>query len=142
MRTSVLALAISGLLALAVPAVAAAPKAGPWKGRNAQTLTVAFSVKAGKIVAFRGSVRMFCTGGGGFEFRAIYQRTAMPIRAGRFKFKGKEKDGTEYSITGRISGGKASGTMSHSATHYDAAEQQFQFCNSNDVKWTATPARR
>jgi carbon monoxide dehydrogenase subunit G len=129
------------LLALAVAATAAVSP-GHYKGKTDQNRVVDFIVKKGKVVDFVAGVNTFCNtfGNNHFETDAIANLPAIRIKSdGSFKYSDDE-DAT-VKVSGRISGGRATGkvTLSRPDSNYDASAGMTYFgtCSAYDRPFTA-----
>lgn len=121
----------------AVPATAAAPATGAFKGKTSQKRTISFTVKGGKVRAFSAGLTMMCVQSG-LEFNAVIPPKALTISRGRFSYRGRDKtDGTNIEIKGTISGRSASGTIKMTDSRYVATDQSFDSCVGS-ARWTAT----
>jgi hypothetical protein len=62
----------------------------------------------------------------------------MRIAGGRFSYEGRDKiDSTNLEISGRISGGRATGRIEMTDSRFDAADQTFDTCIGS-ARFTAT----
>ena len=121
--------------ALAVTPAAAAPTL-KFKGKNEQNRPLSFKLRSGKVVDFVGGINLFCIGEG-LQFNAVIPPKALKVTAGRFKYKGDDKEGHgNIEIKGTITGRKAKGRMSMVTTRYSASEGRVISC-SGDTRWTA-----
>ena len=119
---------------LLAPVAVAATKS--YKGKNENNRPLTFKLRSGKVVDFVGGINLFCIGEG-IQFNAVIPPKAMKVTAGRFKYKGDDKEGNgSIEITGRIRGKRANGRMSMVTTRYSATEGRVISCSA-DTKWSA-----
>ncbi len=126
-----LAIALVVVLSLTAVATAAKPKSGSYKGKTDQNRTVRFKLSKGKIRGFQAGVMTFCTAGGesSFETDAIANLPAFKLaKSGKFSYS-RTKKGEKVKVTGKISGGKAKGTVSLRRPHstYDSSMGMVMF---------------
>jgi hypothetical protein len=119
---------------LLVPAASAS--AASYKGKTNQNRPVTFKLSGGKVKSFTGGVNLFCVGSG-IEFNAVIPPKPLKVKNGKFSYKGRDKiDSADIVIKGKISGSKASGSLSMQHTKYDSSTRLFQPC-SGKAKWSA-----
>lgn len=142
MRTALLA--AGAALLLAAPAHAAVAS-GAYEGETDQNRDVSFTVKKGKVVDFQAGVMTFCLAGGDNSFETDAVANVPPIRIakdGRFRWTAPDDtDGViEMTVSGRITGAKAKGTVvlrrPHSQYDPSAGMTMFGQCSA-DRPWTA-----
>lgn len=130
--------------ALSAPA-GAAVQPGAYAGTTDQKRAVSFTVKGGKVVDFQAGVLTHCMAGtdSGFETDAVANVPAIRIAAnGSFRWSAPDDtDGViEMTVTGRITGAKARGTVvlrrPHSSYDPSAGMVMFGQCQA-DRPWTA-----
>ncbi len=144
MTTKTLPLAALAALLLAAPADAKV-RTGSYKGDTDQNRTVTFKVKGGKVRTFQAGVMTFCSAGGESSFETDAVANVPPIklkRNGRFRWTAPDDtDGViEMTVTGRITGGRAKGTLTLRRPHsrYDSSQGMVVFGQcSAERKWTA-----
>jgi len=144
MRKTTLPLAALAALLLAVPADAKV-RAGAYKGDTDQNRAVTFKVKGGKVRTFQAGVMTFCSAGGESTFETDAVANVPPIKLkanGRFRWTAPDDtDGViEMTVAGRISGGRARGTVTLRRPHsrYDSGQGMVVFGQcSAERKWTA-----
>ncbi len=124
------------LLAALVIAPVAVAATKSFEGKNENNRPLSFKVKGKKVTNFVGGINLFCIGEG-IQFNAVIPPKAMKLKAGKFTYRGDDKEGNgSIDIAGRIKGKKATGTMSMVTTRYSASEGRVVSC-SGDTKWTA-----
>jgi hypothetical protein len=136
-RTS--AVCLVALLALAAPSAAGGGKR--YTGKTDRNQAVNFTVSGGKVKDFAATVFVVC-GDGDNRFDAVIPPKALKIRGGKFSYKGRDRvDNNNIEISGRISGGKASGSVSLTDTNYSVIDEQIYACTAGKPKWTANVKR-
>ncbi len=139
-----LSLAAAAALLFAAPADAKV-RTGAYKGDTDQNRAVSFKVKGGKVRAFQAGVMTFCSAGGESSFETDAVANVPPIkvsRSGRFRWTAPDDtDGViEMTVVGRITGGKAKGTVTlrrpHSSYDSSAGMTRFGQCSA-ERKWSA-----
>ena len=131
-----LVLLVLALALLAAPA-AEAGLGGRYKGKTKQNYSTSFKVRKGKVVRFRAGINLFCPGGG-FQVDAVSRNAGIRIgRGGRFKKSGEYKDGSKYTIAGRIGrNGRARGEIKLGGRVSYTAFGNLTIC-ANTVGWSA-----
>ncbi|MBX5440862.1 MAG: hypothetical protein IRZ32_04960 [Solirubrobacteraceae bacterium] len=132
---------VGGLLVASPSAVAAS---GSYKGRTDQNRAVSFRVAGGQVRDFQAGVLTFCMAGGDSSFETDAVANVPPIRlgpGGRFSWTAPdETDGIiEMTVTGRVRGGRATGTVILRRPHssFEDGTTVFGQCSAKR-RWTAT----
>lgn len=134
MKKAAILLTLLALL-LAAP-IADAALSGRYKGKTKQNYSMSFKVKRGKVVRFRSGINLFCPGGG-FQVDAVTRDKGIRIKSGgKFRAKGKYRDGSQYVISGRIRGSRARGTIKLNGRAGYSSSGNLVFCG-NTAKWSA-----
>lgn len=140
MRSLLVLSALAGLLLSSAPASAAST---PFKGRTDQKRAVSFTVANGQVRAFQAGVLTFCLAGSdsSYETDAIANVPPMRLdRAGRFSWTAPDDtDGIiEMTVTGRVRGGTATGTVVLRRPHssFEDGTTIFGQCSAKR-RWTA-----
>jgi hypothetical protein len=143
MRSVLAFSAVAGLL-LASASASAVAASGSYKGRTDQNRAVSFRVADGQVRAFQAGVLTFCLAGSdsSMETDAVANVPAIRLdKAGRFSWTAPdETDGIiEMTVTGRIKGGKATGSvvLRRPHTSFEDGTTQFGQCSAKR-RWTAT----
>ena len=141
MRSLLAGSAAASLLLVSGSAVAAPVS---FKGRTDQKRAVSFQVVNGQVRDFQAGVLTFCMAGSdsSFETDAVANIPAIRLSAGgRFSWTAPdETDGIiEMTVTGRVTGGKATGTVVLRRPHssFEDGSTQFGQCSAKR-RWTAT----
>lgn len=132
----------AGLGALDPPDAAAKPpppRAGEWTGvKIANGLDLKFQVRGGRVTGFASNVYESCAGASRTSLTILAPDGGFPIRNGRFGGKRTERLGAvtlRYTIAGRITRARASGTMRMESVVAGAR------CDTFTLRWTARAGR-
>lgn len=135
MRRLPLLAAVAATVTLVAAPAAAAPTL-KFKGKNEQNRPLNFKLRSGKVVDFVGGVNLFCIGES-IQFNSAIPPRAMRVANGRFKYEGKDKEGSAtIEITGRINGRRANGKLGMVKSHYSSSQGRVISCSA-DTKWNA-----
>ena len=133
--------ALVGLAVAAGPATAAVSD-GHFKGKTDQNRAVEFDVSKNKVRDFVAGVNTYCNtpGNSRLQIDAIANLPPIKIKPnGKFKYS-SEEDAT-VKVSGRITGGKATGkvTLSRGDSYYDSSEGRVVFgtCSGHDRPFKA-----
>jgi hypothetical protein len=131
---AIIAAALCG--SLAVPAVAATPKAGTWKHVKVQRgYDLRFKVAGGKVTKVVARVLEECAGSSGTSTVTFAPEAAYAVKGGRFGKKTKESAGgvtLHLTFRGRFtSATRASGTLRMESVVAGSR------CDTYTLKWTA-----
>jgi len=138
-----LLLILSAVVALLVSSASASAAAVSYKGRTDQNRAVTFKVANGQVRSFQAGVMTFCLAGTDSSFETDAVANVPPIRldrAGRFSWTAPDDtDGIiEMTVTGRVSGGKATGQVVLRRPHssFEDGMTVFGQCSA-ERRWTA-----
>ena len=122
------------VVALAVPATAATPKAGSWSGDTKQNKSIGFKVTPGgeKVKNLHFGAKGSCDNGATFTSRTSFQGK-FDINDGQFKAK-SNKTVVKGEFTSKK---KAEGTLKYNSSNYDPISLSYVNCHSGKVRWTA-----
>ena len=124
------------------PQPSTGPKAGNYSGTTAQNRPVTFTVEGAQVTNFQAGVNTFCStpGNSRVVIDAIANIPPMAIGPdGSFSYKGTPDQGNPE-IAGRITGGRATGTvgMNRGDSNYSGGQLTFGACAASGVTWNAT----
>jgi hypothetical protein len=128
--------ALLTMLVLAVAPAGGLAGGTKFSGKTEQSRPVSFTLSSGKVKNFVAGVNVYCTNGG-VEFNAAIPPGSMKVKSGKFSYKGRDKkDSANIEITGKVSGAKASGTVSMNYSKYNGSTGYFDPCGGS-AKWSA-----